>query len=216
MLIVAETGISMFLYSVYLYYERTMPIALVQRASCPAPRACAAVAHNGVLFYAAVWIFVMQTWLGVLMLTQLWYIARQTTTWERSNVKKYGFMGGRPDAGLQAQAGYMQQQAEALRAAGHTPDEVQRLLLGRRAHRSHTALASVTHAGRGLLALVGLDVVSGAPNRAARHTQGAANPFDDGVLANCLDFWTGGQSAGRAYQRMYDVPAPPVPHAKDT
>ena len=42
----------------------------------------------------------------------------------------------------------------------------------------------------------------------------ASNPFDQGVVANCRDFWTAGRELGVEYEKLYDVPVEGFREAK--
>ncbi|KAL4402174.1 palmitoyltransferase Akr1 [Malassezia pachydermatis] len=211
MLIAAQSGISIYLVRVFLYFYHHVPLSLIAQQRCPVPVACAAVAYNGILFYSSVWVVITQLWLAILTVGQLIFIGYQMTTFERSNVKKHGFMGGHPDAGMQPQSGFIKLKVAALQAQGHSPAEIQRLIHGRAPQRKGLWNA-MQQSGWSLLALIGLDLYT--RSQSSRPAPPSSNPFHRGCVANCLDFWTAGQYSGTDYTTLYDVPPPPTSHAK--
>jgi palmitoyltransferase len=62
-------------------------------------------------------------------------------------------------------------------------------------------------AGAGwVLSVVGLDLYTrGRGGAGLARARTAANPFDHGTTANCLDFWTRGAELAIDYTQLYDV-----------
>lgn len=159
--------------------------------SCPLPNdICDIMHHDPFLVSVAAWATLQLSWTLVLLVSQFWQIARQMTTFEVSNLGRYGFMGGRGGAGasLSGQMGHRHQHAPAAEG-GH-------------AHK-HAAGCG----GGFLMNLLGFDrfTKGKAVNGLARAGK-AANPFDMGVVGNCKDFWTAGRELGVEYEKLYDVP----------
>ncbi|GAA5873224.1 hypothetical protein JCM8547_008606 [Rhodosporidiobolus lusitaniae] len=61
-----------------------------------------------------------------------------------------------------------------------------------------------------LLKLLGLDrflsTSSSSSSARRRRVEDVSNPFDVGLVGNCVDFWTRGGTLGVEYERVYDVP----------
>jgi len=201
MLLATQVGLPWYLWEVVRYFQAQVPASLVRAQTCPFPRACAAVQYDGMLYYSAVWLLITESWLLILTLFQLYQVAYQFTTFERSNLSRHGFMGGRPDAGMQGQAGYMRQQRERLAAQGHSPTEIHRILHGRTVPRRGWC-GSLCQSGSALLALVGLELYT----RPRSDVYTSSNPFDAGCLANCAEFWTAGGYTHTDYTSLYEVP----------
>lgn len=74
-------------------------------------------------------------------------------------------------------------------------------------HR-HGSLAHLKGAGNWLLSIVGLDLYTkGKGGQGLKKASRSQNPFDQGVLINCQDFWTRGRALGVRYEELYEVPA---------
>lgn len=196
MLAAAEIGIPIYLSLVYQctslcspdFVQHTPPALLgaYRDRLIPAPLS-AAVEFHGVLFYSSAWVTMMAAWLMILFVMQLVQISRQLTTFEASNVGRYGFMGGRADANMSTQKGFMQQQAERMIAAGMRPEEAHARLHGCAHGRKKTPLGIVKALGSSLLSIVGLDLYTrGKGGQGLSRSTAAANPFDKGLVANCL------------------------------
>lgn len=151
------------------------------------------------------WASLQLTWTSILLVAQLWQIARQMTTLEVSNMGKHGFMGGRPSI-ANAQNG--RANGTAPTASGGGADQ--------HIHGEHCDHSSSSPSGSGsksksthfLLKILGIDrFTSGraAEGLLAKSTT-VANPFDLGVRSNCTDFWTRGKELGVEYERLYSVP----------
>ena len=61
------------------------------------------------LLSCTVWANIQLTWTSILLISHLWQISRQMTTFEVSNLGRYGFMGGRGGSSLRNQSGAMRQ-----------------------------------------------------------------------------------------------------------
>ncbi|WFD20194.1 protein S-acyltransferase [Malassezia caprae] len=203
MLLASQVGLPWYLWEVVRFFQVQVPASSVRDQTCPFPSACAAVQYDGMLYYSAVWLLITETWLFILTLAQLYQVAYQFTTFERSNLSRHGFMGGRPDAGMQGQAGYIRQQRERLAALGHSPAEIHRIMHGRTVPRRGWC-GSLCQGGSALLALVGLELYT-RPRQAVDYS---SNPFDTGCYANCADFWTAGGYTHTDYTSLYEVPQP--------
>lgn len=68
---------------------------------------CTASGHDTHLFAIASWATLQLTWTSILVIGQVWQIAKQMTTLEVSNLGRYGFMGGRGGSSLRDQSGAM-------------------------------------------------------------------------------------------------------------
>lgn len=115
---------------------------------------CAATTFDGFAFSTSIWASLQLTWTSVLFVAQIWQIARQMTTFEVSNLGRYGFMGGKGGSSMATQAGFMQQHGPRLSAAaslaaaegdgdlgGDGPNQVQGPRAGRHSHGVAGALA---------------------------------------------------------------------------
>lgn len=113
------------------------------------------------------------------------------TTFEVSNLGRYGFMGGRGGSSLATQMGHRHL------SAGSDDGEA-----GMPTHKHQ-------HAGCGgfIMQLTGLDVFTrGKAADGLARVSHASNPFDLGIAGNCMDFWSKGRELGVEYDRLYDVP----------
>ncbi|KAH9932845.1 palmitoyltransferase AKR1 [Amylocystis lapponica] len=203
-------GIILFDYLTFAYFS-TVPVSLEPgniSPTCVLPsNLCAITAYDTFLVSVATWATLQLSWTIVLLASQLWQVARQMTTFEVSNLGRYGFMGGRGGASLQTQMGHQHHRqgaagpegAEGGAAPGHK--------------HSHGMCAGC---GSGfLMHLLGFDrftrgKAADGLARAAR----APNPFDLGFVGNCKDFWTKGRELGVEYEQLYDVPPEGFAEAK--
>lgn len=137
-------------------------------------------------------------------------ITRQMTTYEVSNLSKFGFMGGR-GASMAMQQGHQHNGA----GAGVSNDEDDPT----GAHAGHSHGHGHGHGHRHnhssgtkgafgfILRLLGLDrFTRGKAASALAQARQTPNPFDLGLRGNCMDFWTQGQEVGVKYEALYDVP----------
>ncbi|WVQ82594.1 palmitoyltransferase AKR1 [Cryptococcus sp. DSM 104549] len=70
---------------------------------------CRAGSYDTFLLSTALWSTTQLIWTIILALSHLWQVARQMTTFEVSNLGRYGFMGGRGGQSLRDQSGAMKQ-----------------------------------------------------------------------------------------------------------
>ncbi|THH04053.1 hypothetical protein EW145_g5805 [Phellinidium pouzarii] len=183
-------GVIVFDYLAFAYFS-SIEILEVPSSSCLLPdQLCAVTAYDPFLFSVACWSTLQLLWTTVLLISQLYQITRQMTTFEVSNLGRYGFMGGRGGTSLASQMGHRHQHAPL--GGG---DEAQ-------THKHK-------HVGCGgmLMQLTGFDAFTKgrAADGLARASK-ATNPFDLGIVGNCRDFWTKGRELGVEYERLYDVP----------
>lgn len=86
---------------------------------------CALTASDPFLFSVACWATLQLSWTIILLLSQLWQVSRQMTTFEVSNLGRYGYMGGRGGTGLTSQTGHRHQHQQlgdgegSVEGAGH-------------------------------------------------------------------------------------------------
>ena len=160
--------------------------------SCVLPSyLCAITAADTFLVAVAAWATLQLSWTIVLLISQLWQIARQMTTLEVSNLGRYGFMGGRGGASMGQQMGHSHQQAGSDDTTGH----------GHQHHRHGLC------GGGFIMNLLGFDrFTKGKAADGLARAAKAPNPFHLGVIGNCKDFWTMGRELGVEYERLYDVP----------
>jgi len=196
-------GVILFDYLVYEYFT-SIEITEQPSTSCILTESlCSIAAHDTFLVSVSAWATLQLLWTSILLLSQLWQVARQMTTFEVSNLGRFGFMGGRGGT-LGSQMGHRHQtlalppsddgisQQSGSAAHGH----------GGHAHAHNGGCTGL------LMQLTGLDVFTRgrAADGLARASK-ATNPFDLGIIANCKDFWTKGQEVGVEYERLYDIPS---------
>ena len=131
------------------------------------------------------------------------------TTFEVSNLGRYGFMGGRGGASLHGQMNHRHlptddsvgAEAGGLSGSGH-------------AHRHNHGMCAGCGSGF-LMSLLGFDrFTKGKAADGLARAAKAPNPFDLGIVGNCKDFWTSGRELGVEYERLYDVPLEGFQEAK--
>lgn len=193
-------------------------------SSCLLPTSlCAATEYDGFLFSCMLWASLQLTWTSVLLIAHSWQISRQMTTLEVSNLGRYGYMGGRGGSSMSSQTHFMESRAEASPSSlvaqggqsndgsggdgGGSGDDHGDGASSGRPHQH----ASLTHVMRGtgnwLLSIVGLDLYTkGKGGEGLKKASRSQNPFDQGLLINCEDFWTRGRVLGVKYEELYDVP----------
>ncbi|KAF8310232.1 DHHC palmitoyltransferase-domain-containing protein [Cantharellus anzutake] len=171
------------------------------------PVVCSISESSDAAFVLAVvsWASLQLIWTVVLVAGQLFQIARQMTTYEVSNLGRYGYMGGRGSS-LFMQQGHRYQNLDADEA-----NEEDDLGPGHLHAHAHGHGHRHSHGGAGcwnfLLNVLGFDRFTRgkAANGLARAGK-APNPFDAGIISNCMDFWTKGKEIGVEYEKLYDVP----------
>ncbi|KAI9058689.1 ankyrin [Trametes sanguinea] len=203
-------GIILFDYLTFEYFS-TAPISTDPSnisPSCILPATlCAITAYDTFLFSVAAWSTLQLSWTLILLATQLWQVARQMTTFEVSNLGRYGFMGGRGGATLHGQMGHQHR---------HLPseDSADSGLGGAHTHRHSHGMCGGCGSGF-LMSLLGFDrFTKGKAADGLARAAKAPNPFDLGIIGNCKDFWTRGQELGVEYERLYDVPLEGFAEAK--
>ncbi|OSD00703.1 ankyrin [Trametes coccinea BRFM310] len=203
-------GIILFDYLTFEYFS-TAPISTDPSnisPSCILPATlCAITAYDTFLFAVAAWSTLQLSWTLILLATQLWQVARQMTTFEVSNLGRYGFMGGRGGATLHGQMGHQHR---------HLPseDSADSNLGGAHTHRHSHGMCGGCGSGF-LMSLLGFDrFTKGKAADGLARAAKAPNPFDLGIVGNCKDFWTRGQELGVEYERLYDVPLEGFAEAK--
>ncbi|KAH7911142.1 hypothetical protein BJ138DRAFT_1063702 [Hygrophoropsis aurantiaca] len=223
-------GITLFDYLAWEFFTTVVSPELASPSECAA-LLCIPASVDSFLLSVSLWATLQLTWTIVLLASQYWQVARQLTTFEVSNLGRFGFMGGRGGlaaggggAGMQmghrhhshgaAQAGEGDGEGEGEGEGGHKHN-----------HRhSGGFCASLTAPGTCtafLLNLLGLDrftrgrAVHGlALASSSPANSRARNPFDLGVVRNCRDFWSMGREVGVEYGQVYDVPLEGFEEAK--
>ncbi|KZT00285.1 zf-DHHC-domain-containing protein [Laetiporus sulphureus 93-53] len=204
-------GIVLFDYLTFAYFsstdDSTDPSNISPACILPA-NLCAITAYDTFLFSVAVWSTLQLSWTIVLLGSQLWQVARQLTTFEVSNLGRYGFMGGRGGASMSSQMGHQHRQV-----LGDTDVAIEGVTAVHHHAHSHGMCAGC---GSGfLMNLLGFDrFTKGKAADGLARAGSAPNPFDLGVFGNCKDFWTKGRELGVEYERVYDVPAEGFTEAK--
>lgn len=179
--------------------------------SCPLPSdLCAITAHDSFLVSVAVWATLQLTWTSILLASQLWQVARQMTTLEVSNLGRYGFMGGRGGASLSGQMGHRHQRTQDSVLPGVDTEDTALV------NDAGSTASGVVHRHSGVCAgcgsgflmnLLGFDrFTKGKAVDGLARAGKASNPFDQGIVKNCKDFWTAGRELGVEYDKLYDVP----------
>ncbi|TFY55440.1 hypothetical protein EVJ58_g8245 [Rhodofomes roseus] len=110
-------GIILFDYLTYAYFSSidipTDPAHISPICILPS-YLCALTAYDTFLFSVACWSTLQLSWTIVLLASQYWQVARQLTTFEVSNLGRYGFMGGRGGASLSTQMGHQHQHRQGM------------------------------------------------------------------------------------------------------
>ncbi|WVR03185.1 hypothetical protein IAU60_000176 [Kwoniella sp. DSM 27419] len=75
---------------------------------------CRASAYDSFLLSTSLWATLQLTWTLVLAISHLWQVSKQMTTFEVSNLGRYGYMGGRGGSSLRDQSGAMIRPAQAF------------------------------------------------------------------------------------------------------
>lgn len=226
-LIALVTGIITFDYLVWQYYATNAP-ALMPPAVVPLlPTPLSSItAYDSFLLANTTWASLQLSWTIILIGAQLYQVSRQMTTFEVSNLGRYGFMGGKGGSSMSTQQGFMTQHAAALEASNAASSSLRRAQgegeggegegEDRKAapgaghsHRHASPLVAAKRAGDWLLSIVGLDLYTkGKAGEGLRKAgkQGGSNPFDLGFVINCQDFWSRGRELDVSYDSLYDVP----------
>lgn len=176
------------------------------------PNLCKMSSTPAATFILAVacWATLQLTWTSILLLGQVLQITRQMTTFEMSNLSKYGFMGGR-GASMALQQGH-QHAGASVGVSGDEDDPTGGSGHGHgHGHGGHSHSHKRGHKQAGcfgfILRLLGLDrYTSGNAASSLARAKNVPNPFDMGIISNCTDFWTKGKEVGVQYEAIYDVP----------
>ncbi|KAG2363595.1 hypothetical protein BDR07DRAFT_1460170 [Suillus spraguei] len=193
----------------YLVYEYFSSMSLPESVDCFAIL-CEPALKDAFLLCVSLWSALQLTWTSVLLVTQYWQVTRQLTTFEVSNLGRFGFMGGRGtlaagSGGAGVQMGHRHHHG-AHQQNGDTDSEAEGGA-HKQAH-NHTFCGTLTAPGTCtafLLNLLGLDRFT--RGRAARGlTSHARNPFDFGAVRNCKDFWSMGKELGVEYGKCMMCP----------
>ncbi|CAD6579436.1 MAG: palmitoyltransferase akr1 [Tremellales sp. Tagirdzhanova-0007] len=195
---------------------------------------CRSGSHDAFLLSISLWATLQLTWTSILAVSHLWQVSRQMTTFEVSNLGRYGYMGGQGGQSLRDQSGAMKQ-AAAIGAgigpmgasedaigvgANFGPDGTARgqgLDPGFKHGHGHVHGHSRGLMGMGrvcialgrtisgpLLRILGLDrFTKGKALGGMRRAGMDQNPFDMGLVKNCMDFWVSGDVD---YTRLYEIP----------
>lgn len=169
--------------------------------ACPlTPSMCQLTATPGVPLVIAIsgWATLQLVWTIVLLVSQLWQVAVQMTTFEVSNVQRWGWMGGRANSVNQTSSqSSSTPMSPGLASSAADADEQKKT--------AHAPRKGWLCCPPFLLTLLGFD----------RFTRGRApipstskvqNPFDKGIVTNCMDFWRAGKELGVEYGELYEVP----------
>ncbi|GAA5904585.1 hypothetical protein JCM6882_004914 [Rhodosporidiobolus microsporus] len=209
------------------FYERapSLPPTYTCPSLLPTPL-CVATAFDTLPLLVAIWAFLQLAWVVVLLLVQIWQVAKQMTTLEVSNVQRFGYMGGRAGVSGASQLGYAEKFAPqgAGQAAQHAANVGGGAGDGAEgddpSDLAHAPSSSPSPSGGGgrvkpkgkfafLLKLLGLDRFLSSSRSSFPHHQHRpsdappTNPFDLGPWSNCSDFWTRGRELGVRYDRLY-------------
>ncbi|KAH8092203.1 palmitoyltransferase AKR1 [Cristinia sonorae] len=199
-------GIATFDYLTFAYFS-DIPVSPehVSPSCILTETLCSVASYDSFLLSVACWSTLQLSWTMILLITQLWQVARQMTTLEVSNLGRYGFMGGRGGASMAGQMGHShrhgataggdENQSEPGTPHGHS-----------HGHRHGGGVCAGCGSGF-LMNLLGFDrFTKGKAADGLARAAKAPNPFDLGVVGNCKDFWTSGRELGVEYETLYDVP----------
>lgn len=128
------------------------------------------------------------------------------TTFEVSNLGRYGFMGGRGGSNIHQMGQHRLASSDSNGSDGGVGGT----------HTHHHQHGMCAGCGSGfLMSLLGFDrFTKGKAADGLARAGKAPNPFDLGIVGNCKDFWTAGQELGVEYERLYDVPLEGFSEAK--
>ncbi|EPQ26387.1 uncharacterized protein PFL1_06035 [Pseudozyma flocculosa PF-1] len=205
-------------YSIHAPPYDPLPDPTSDAAIChlPSTLLCSAVALDPFLLSVTCWALLQLSWTVVLLSAQVWQICRQMTTLEVSNLGRYGYMGGKGGQSYSGQQGMI---ALHLSRQGAPAGQTAEGALGALQESAGVAgpagairkqgglKGGCKRGGDLLLSIVGLDLYTrGKAGEGLKKANRASNPFDVGVVGNCLDFWKKGDELGIRYERIYDVP----------
>ena len=195
-------GISLFDILAFIYFTSAPDLTKIDPRQLPASCSisqtfCQLAAYDSFTLSIAIWATLQLVWTMMLMVSQLWMVSRQMTTFELSNVNRFGYMGGRAGTSMAAQSSHL-----------HAPHPSAQSSLSSLTHNHHHHHHSHSRKPKSLvfcLKLLGLDrFLDGT--QLIKKSKKAANPFHKGIQANCLDFWTAGNHLGINYLELFEVP----------
>ncbi|KAK9320776.1 hypothetical protein V1517DRAFT_263722 [Lipomyces orientalis] len=187
-----ELGIPMFLYLVYKY---TADADDDEAKGCLILNdvLCARLQHDAFTVYIAIWSGLQLTWVSFLTVVQLYQISRAVTTNEAYNLHTYGWMGGNGDDEPVPSSVADPYAADKTGAFTHS-----------HGHRHRSPFGTCCKL-LGITQFINLvhDLFSGssglswfsasATDRHRGHRRPVVanhyNPFDNGCISNCKDFW---------------------------
>ncbi|KAA1081644.1 palmitoyltransferase akr1 [Puccinia graminis f. sp. tritici] len=190
-------GISLFDILAFIYFSSAPDLTKIDSRQLPASCSisqtlCQLAAFDSFTLSIVIWATLQLVWTTMLMVSQLWMVSRQMTTFELSNVNRFGFMGGKAGTSMAAQSSHLHaHHASAQSSLNHH-------------HHNHN------HSRKPksfvfCLKLLGLDrFLDGT--QIIKKSKKASNPFHKGIRANCLDFWTAGNHLGVNYLELFEVP----------
>ncbi|KAK9464469.1 hypothetical protein V1512DRAFT_268292 [Lipomyces arxii] len=179
-----EAGVPMFLYLVCKYTLSASAQSEGYGCMVLNPELCAALQHDPFTVYVAVWTGMQLTWVTFLSVVQLFQISRAVTSNEAYNLHTYGWMGGHGDD-------------EPIPAPNdNTEPHMHR---HRGPFRLCCRLLGILHfinlakdfcSGNKALSLFSASASSRHRSQRRAPRAGPTNPFDNGCVSNCKDFWT--------------------------
>ncbi|KAH9451296.1 hypothetical protein Pst134EB_018780 [Puccinia striiformis f. sp. tritici] len=193
-------GISLFDVLSYIYFTSAPDLRRIEPEGLPASCSismsfCRLVAYDSFTLSVVIWASLQLIWTLMLMISQLWMISRQMTTFELSNVNRFGYMGGRAGTSMASQSSH-----------SHSHSAQSSLLSHNHNHNHHH------HPSSGkpksfifCLKLLGLDRFLDGTSL-LKKSKKATNPFHKSIRTNCLDFWTAGNHLGINYLELFEVP----------
>ncbi|KAL1757982.1 hypothetical protein FB107DRAFT_259233 [Schizophyllum commune] len=175
------------------------------------------MARDPFLLSVALWATLQLAWTIVLLASQLWQVARQMTTFEVSNLGRYGFMGGRGGQSLAGQMGHRHRSSSVTGEDASLMSDAATTNITHGHGHTHGHRHGCAGCGSGfLMHLLGFDrFTKGRAVDGLAMAGRAANPFDLGLVGNCRDFWTAGRELGVEYDKLYDVPLEGFQKAKE-
>ncbi|KAL1406928.1 palmitoyltransferase akr1 [Vanrija albida] len=185
---------------------------------------CRGTSYDAFAVAVAFWATLQLTWTSILAISQLWQVTRQMTTFEVSNLGRFGYMGGKGGTSLRDQSGALRAAGVQFRPmaepdaegasteAGHVHGPQCKHGHGHgHGHNHRCGVLGRFCSGLGkvitgpLFQLLGLDFFTKGKGASGLAKAGKEqNPFDLGLVRNCMDFWSGG--SGVDYVQLYDVP----------
>ncbi|KAH9821151.1 hypothetical protein DFH28DRAFT_951640 [Melampsora americana] len=203
------SGISSFIVLSYAYLSEAPTLPMISEAS-DLPGSCSISillcqisSFDTFTFSVSVWSSLQLSWTLVLLLSQLWQISRQMTTFELSNYSRFGYMGGRGGSSLSTQSSHPHshsQSISSLKSQALEPNPST-------CPHSHPSNHSIKGKMGFCLKIIGLDqLVQGRGAKSLVKAGKVGNPFNKGLKRNCLDFWSSGNELGVNYLDLFDVP----------